>query len=283
MFSVSSCSPAEIHILLPLQAVARAERIALEVGAVGHGARRDVGQADEPACGSDRHIVPDQRPANSFFANTSFCSRRAVHHQQVGVAAGQHASPPMLTAGLREEAVGRHLDRARQLHAADLVVLRRGEHAGLDVGLRARRAWPAAGCTFSPSKRGSSVSTRRLNGAYFSRAIRSQVSSTASKVSREWSAKRARVAQRLDVEPVVEQEVDGRAIGHGRCGCEAGCRAATAVAASVRAPATASEHLEHAGRAHAAADAHRHHDALGAAALAFDQRVAGEALAADTP
>ena len=39
--------------------------------------------------------------------------------------------------------------------------------------------------TFSPSKRGSSVSTSRLNGAYFSRAIRSQVSNTAPKVSRE--------------------------------------------------------------------------------------------------
>ena len=37
------------------------------------------------------------------------------------------------------------------------------------------------------------VSTVRLNGAYFSRAMRSQVSSTASNVSREWSAKRSRV------------------------------------------------------------------------------------------
>ena len=46
--------------------------------------------------------------------------------------------------------------------------------------------------TMSPSTKGSWVSTSRLNGAYFSRAIRSQVSSTASKVSREWSPKRAR-------------------------------------------------------------------------------------------
>src|SRR5664279_4394495 len=43
----------------------------------------------------------------------------------------------------------------------------------------------------------------------------------------------------------------------------------------------ASKHLEHAGRPHAAADAHRHDDALGAAPLALDQGVAGEALAAD--
>src|SRR5206468_10370536 len=39
-----------------------------------------------------------------------------------------------------------------------------------------------------------------------------------------------------------------------------------------------SKNFEHARRAHAAADAHRDDDALGAAALAFDQRVAGQAL-----
>src|SRR6185295_1849343 len=42
-----------------------------------------------------------------------------------------------------------------------------------------------------------------------------------------------------------------------------------------------SQDFEHAGSAHAAADAHRDDDLLGAAALAFDQRVTGEALAAD--
>jgi len=54
-------------------------------------------------------------------------------------------------------------------------------------------SWLAWGrCTFSPSNHGSSVSARRLNGAYFSRAIFSQVSITEAKVSREWSAKRGR-------------------------------------------------------------------------------------------
>ena len=38
-----------------------------------------------------------------------------------------------------------------------------------------------------------------------------------------------------------------------------------------------------AGRAHAAADAHRHDDVLRAAPLAFDQRMAGEALRRVTP
>src|SRR5690242_1058456 len=41
------------------------------------------------------------------------------------------------------------------------------------------------------------------------------------------------------------------------------------------------DHLEQAGRAHAAADAHRHDDVLHAAALAFDERVADEARSGD--
>src|SRR5262245_59372166 len=41
-----------------------------------------------------------------------------------------------------------------------------------------------------------------------------------------------------------------------------------------------SGYFEQARRAHAAADAHRHHHQLGAAALALDQRVADEARAA---
>jgi hypothetical protein len=89
--------------------------------------------------------------------------------------------------------------------------------------------------TRSPSKRGSSVSTRRLKGAYFSRAMRSQVSSTESKVSREWSAKRSRCSSDSARQPVVQQEVERSA---------------------------ESQHLEDAGGAHAAADAHRHALAL---------------------
>ena len=57
-----------------------------------------------------------------------------------------------------------------------------------DVGLSdpAPAACVAAGrCTRPPTKRGSSVSIRRLNGANFSRAMRSQVSSTDAKVSGE--------------------------------------------------------------------------------------------------
>src|SRR5882757_8065178 len=44
-------------------------------------------------------------------------------------------------------------------------------------------------------------------------------------------------------------------------------------------PMPSIHHLEQAGRAHAAADAHRHHDVLGLAAAALDQSMAGAARA----
>src|SRR6185369_8683531 len=42
---------------------------------------------------------------------------------------------------------------------------------------------------------------------------------------------------------------------------------------------TGSKYFEHARLAHAAADAHRHEHTLGAAPFAFDERMAGQALA----
>ena len=32
-----------------------------------------MSDSDEPACGSDRHMVPVKRPPNSLRANTCFC------------------------------------------------------------------------------------------------------------------------------------------------------------------------------------------------------------------
>ena len=121
--------------LVAAQPVARAERIALEVGAVGRRARGDVRQARAGLRLRQAHRA-GEAAGELVLREHVLLQRRAVRHQQVGVAARQHAAAADADAGLREEAVGRHLDDARQLHAADLVVLRRGEHARLDVGLR---------------------------------------------------------------------------------------------------------------------------------------------------
>ena len=49
MFSLISCSPAEIHILVPvMRYVPSSCGVALVV----------MSASDDPACGSDRHIVP---------------------------------------------------------------------------------------------------------------------------------------------------------------------------------------------------------------------------------
>ena len=45
------------------------------------------------------------------------------------------ATTPEADAALREEGIGRHLDDAGQLHAAGVVVLCSGQHAGLDIRL----------------------------------------------------------------------------------------------------------------------------------------------------
>ena len=56
-----------------------------------------------------------------------------MDHQQVGVAGSQHADVDA-DRGAGKEGIGRRLDRVGQLHAANVVVLRRAEHAGLGVG-----------------------------------------------------------------------------------------------------------------------------------------------------
>jgi hypothetical protein len=76
-----------------------------------------------------------------------------------------------------------------------------------------------------------------LKGANFSRAIRSQVSSTAveglARVVGEARAARAAI----DVEPVVEQEVDGAAVAHRRRAA-ASTRLASASSAALRGQST---------------------------------------------
>src|SRR5690606_7610845 len=113
--------------------------------------------------------------------------------------------------------------------------------------------------------------------------------------------------QRADVKPVVQQEVDGGAQAH-RCsitqtekGPASGARVRTQDAVDPALPVhwhcpppggdakrrggccataqrAASQHFKYTGGAHAAADAHGDADALGAAALAFDECMAREAL-----
>ena len=58
----------------------------------------------------------------------------AVHQQHVGILPIQHSAVAEADTGLREEHIGSHCDDARQLHTTDPVVLGGGEHPRLHVG-----------------------------------------------------------------------------------------------------------------------------------------------------
>ena len=59
---------------------------------------------------------------------------RAVLHQQAGIAHREQAATDA-DRGHGKEAVGRGFHGVGQLHATEVVVLRRRQHAGLDIGL----------------------------------------------------------------------------------------------------------------------------------------------------
>lgn len=46
------------------ESIARAEGIAREIDTIRFGASGDIAQALDPACGSDKHMVPSQRPVS---------------------------------------------------------------------------------------------------------------------------------------------------------------------------------------------------------------------------
>ena len=140
--------------------------------------------------------------------------RCAVHHQQVGVAAGQHAATANADAGLREKAVGSHLDDAGQLHPANLEVLRRGEHAGFGIG--PRRVVAGLGqvhfLAVEPGLVGIGLAIERR--VLFARDFLAGVHHRREGLPRVIGKARTRL-KRLDIEPVVKQKIGCLSIAHG--------------------------------------------------------------------
>jgi len=118
--------------LVARQPVARAERVGFEAVAVRHGARRDIGQRRAGLRLRERHRAG---PAARQLVEREHLLLQygAVFEQQVGVADREHARADA-DRGHGEEAVGRRLHRVRQLHAAELVVLRGAQHARGGIG-----------------------------------------------------------------------------------------------------------------------------------------------------
>jgi hypothetical protein len=115
--------------LVAAQAVTRAQRVALEVLAVRHRPGQDVRQAGARLRLGQAHRA-GPLAAELPGGEDALLRLAAVRHQQVGVAAGEHAGDDAHR-GLAQEGVRRRLHGVGQLHAAQLVVLRGGQQAGV--------------------------------------------------------------------------------------------------------------------------------------------------------
>jgi hypothetical protein len=194
------------------EAVARAERVGLEAGAVRRRAGRDVAERRARLRLAQAHRA---EPLAGVLARREhlLLARRAVRHQQAGVAGGQHRVAAHRDAGLGEEAVAGHLDHAGQLHAADRGVLRGGQHAARGIGLqrvvrRLRQVHPLA---VEARLLGvdEAVEGRELLAREALAGIEHRVEGRARMLGEARAG-----AQRVDLQPVVQQEIEGVAGGH---------------------------------------------------------------------
>ena len=193
------------------EAIAGPEWIIAMVRAVGHGSRHDVGQARARLRLRQTHRA---EPLALELVERERCDlcRRAVHQQQVGIARRQHAPATEPDAGLGEEHVCCQVHHVGQLHAAEFVVLRSREHAALDVG--------AGGVVAALRQHDVAIDDLRL--LHVHQAIERRELLRRDALARvehglEGGAAVVGVAgprrERGNVEPVVEQEIDGLAHG----------------------------------------------------------------------
>ena len=177
------------------------------VAEAGAGLRLGQAHAAEPATGE---LVP--REAVDLL-------RRAVRHQQAGVPGGQHRVGADRHAALEEVGVGGHLHHAGQLHAADVGVLRRGQHARRRVGIG--RGPGALGQVHALAVEARLLHVGGAVGGLEGLAgdalagVEHRVEGVAA-VLGEAQALR----QRLDAQPVVQQEIERRAKTHGELAVE---------------------------------------------------------------
>jgi hypothetical protein len=182
MFSVISWSPPLIHILVP---DSRYEPS-------GCGSARVVRSAsDEPACGSDRHMVPVNRPWTIGRTQVSICSGVPYRSSRLALPTVSMAYALVATlaaANQPKPAAATVAGSCRPPTAASMLA------PITPAAPRASSACLTAGRTVtrSPSSSGSCRSPSFRCGANRSSATSAHRSRTASKVSRECSANRAR-------------------------------------------------------------------------------------------
>ena len=150
-------------------------------------ARVEMSASDEPACGSDRHMVPKKRPSTMGLTQRSICSGEAWASSRLALAWVRKGYPAVPTLAAWNHAVHAALTTwgncspptDSSMLAASRPVCQNASSAGLTSSAR----W-----TRSPSNVGSCASAVLLCGAKCSVATCSETASAASKVSRECSA-----------------------------------------------------------------------------------------------
>ena len=199
--------------LVAAQAVARAERIVL---IFQRGARGDVAQGRAGLRLAQTHGAG---PAAVEFVGGEHLLLQlgAVHHQQVGVAHREQVGADA-DRRLAEEGVGGRFDDVRQLHAAVLVILRGGQHAGFGIGgasvvrgLRQHHAQAAIGLGHRARLFGIDQAVERR--VLLARDALAGFHHRVEGLARMFGKARA-LRERRRVEPVVKQKVEGLAQVH---------------------------------------------------------------------
>ena len=117
--------------------------------------------SDEPAWGSDRHMVPVKRPSSIGRTKAVDLRRGTVRQQQVRVGRREQRVAGTADVGGKEIGEAGLVHHQRQLHAAIVVVGRGGEQACCRKGVEGGISPPGMRWTRSPSNLGSSTSLLR--------------------------------------------------------------------------------------------------------------------------
>ena len=118
--------------LVAAQAVTRTQSIDFKAFTIGRGAGRHIAQRRTGLRFAQAHGAR-KTPIEFVGGKDLLLQIGAMHHQQIGVAAGQHARANA-DRGHGKKGIGSRLHRVGQLHATDLVVLCGAQHARFGIG-----------------------------------------------------------------------------------------------------------------------------------------------------
>ena len=202
MFSAISCSPHEIHILLPEDPVARPQRrIAVRLRPRDDVAQRRTGLGLGQAHGAGKAAV-EHRPHEGFDLR-----RGTVRQQQVRVGCREQRVAGTADVGGEEISEAGLVHHQRQLHAAIVVVGRGGEQACCRKGLEGRFHLGNEVDSFAVEPRLLDVALAPVRQEYLGGDALRRIERGIEGLARMIGETRP-VAERPHVQPFIEQELE---------------------------------------------------------------------------